>query len=81
MQWLLTTRIGRALSWASVAVLAALGIYAAGRKEGRSAANSDALRDNLNAAQKAKATRHEIETSDDQRLVDILTGKLHDRKR
>jgi hypothetical protein len=35
---------------------------------------------NTQSAMKAKATRHEIETSDDQRLVDILTG-LHKPKR
>lgn len=81
MQWFLSTRIGRALSWASVAALAAFGIYAAGRKEGRSQANSDALRDNLKSAKDAKDNRHAIETSDDQRLVDLLTGKLHDDKR
>ena len=50
-------------------------------KEGRSQANSDALRDNLKAAKTAKDTRYDMETSDDQRLVDILTGKLHNGKR
>jgi len=33
---------------------------------------------NLKAARDAKDTRHEIETSDDQRLVDILTGRVRE---
>lgn len=52
-----------------------------GKREGRSEANTQRAEGNAKSAQKAKDTRHEIETSDDQRLVDILSGKLHDRKR
>ena len=52
-----------------------------GKREGASVARTERAEDNTKAAQKAKDVRHEIETSDDQRLVDILGGKLHDRKR
>lgn len=79
MQWLLSTRLGRALSWASVAALAAFGIYAAGRKEGRSQANSDALRDQIKSqergrhavAEEKRATRG----ASDRDLVDRLRSR------
>ena len=35
----------------------------------------------VDAMQDAKETRHEIQNSDDQRLVDILAGRVRDNKR
>jgi hypothetical protein len=68
MQWLLSTRIGRALSWASVAALAAFGIYAAGRREGRSAANSDAMEQDY---ENADDIRRRVSTDRAKRLREL----------
>lgn len=78
--WLLdalTGWLGAALGW--IAAGGAVWFFA-----GRSAKQGERLdraEDNLDAAKRAKDTRHEVETSDDQRLVDILSGKLHNNKR
>lgn len=68
MQWLLSTRIGRALSWASVAALAAFGIYTAGRKEGRSQANSDAMEQDY---ENADDIRRRVSTDRAKRLREL----------
>lgn len=46
-----------------------------GKREGASEARADRAESNAKAAKDAKDTRHEIETSDDQRLVDLLAGR------
>jgi hypothetical protein len=63
---------GAALLWAA---------WFAGKREGGQRADTERHEGNAKSAQKAKEARYEMEISDDQRLVDILTGKLHDRKR
>ena len=54
MQWLLTTRIGRALSWASVAALAAFGIYWKINEDAEDRAENKALRDNLTSQERGR---------------------------
>lgn len=49
--------------------------YMMGRKD----ADADRDADSLKASNDAKDNRYELENTDDQRLVDILTGKLHER--
>jgi hypothetical protein len=73
--------IKRALSWIVGAVGFGLLAHALGKREGRQKAATARADANVKAAQRAKETRYETETSDDQRLIDILSGKLHDRKR
>jgi predicted small secreted protein len=51
------------------------------RKDERAKANLERTENNLKAAKEAKDTKHELEIGDDQRLVDILSGKLHKPKR
>ena len=46
-----------------------------GKREGASQARADRAESNAKAAKDAKDTRHELETADDQHLVDILTGR------
>lgn len=48
---------------------------------GRNHERDKRMRDRMKSIKKAKETRDEIETSDDQRIVDILTGKLRDDDR
>jgi hypothetical protein len=45
-------------------------------RKGKTDAKADHVRRRVEAMQDAKENRHEIENSDDQRLVDILSGKL-----
>lgn len=59
----------------SVAFAAAFAFFG-----GRNREKIDASERNLDAAKRAKDTRHEIETDDDQRIIDILTGKLHNKR-
>lgn len=54
--------------WAGVSTW----LYFKGRQDAKAADNQD----RLDAIQDVRETRHELETSDDDRLVDILTGKL-----
>jgi hypothetical protein len=81
MLGLIPAEVWLGLGGALAALVAWLGGKWSGTKEGRSEAATDSLKANIKAAQTAKDTRHEIETSDDQRLVDILSGKLHNGKR
>lgn len=78
--WLLdalTGWLGAALGW-----LAAGGVvWLMAWRSTKQGERLDRAEDNLDAARRAKDTRHEVETSDDQRLVDILSGKLHNNKR
>jgi hypothetical protein len=71
----LTTRAGKLLSVLLAAVLGALGLFKLGERNGAAKASLNALEDDLEAAKNAKDNRHEIETADDQRLVDILAGR------
>lgn len=63
--WLLSTRMGRALSAAAVAVAAFLGVWIAGRREGRSLARSEALEEDYENAQDI---RNRVERGLDERL-------------
>jgi hypothetical protein len=56
---------------AAVAVLT-LGAYRKGGKDKEAAY----IRRRVDAMRDAKETRHEVQNSDDARIVDILTGKL-----
>lgn len=73
--WLLealTGWLGAALGW-----LAAGGAVwvMAWRSRGQKA-KLDRAKENANAAKGAKDNRHEIDTDDDQRIIDILTGRV-----
>ena len=46
-----------------------------GRREGKATERADRAESNAKAAKDAKDIRHETETTDDQRLVDILVGR------
>ena len=48
---------------------------------GRRSEQNKHTRRRVDAMKDAKETRHEIQNSDDQRLVDILTGRVRDNKR
>ena len=65
----------RAVVWASGALAFAFLAWAAGKREGRQRADTQRHKDNAEAAKESKEIRHDIETADDQRLVDILTGR------
>jgi Na+/H+ antiporter NhaC len=56
------------------AFMAFAGVYL--YRKGKADAKSDHVRRRVEAMTDAKENRHEIENSDDQRLVDILSGKL-----
>lgn len=75
LAWFASSRIGRALSWAAGALAAVWLAWVAGKRQGQSQANSDRLEGNAKAAKQSKDIRYEAETSDDQHLVDILTGR------
>jgi ATP:corrinoid adenosyltransferase len=81
MTWFFATRFGKAVSALGVGIALLVAAWLAGRREGNKNANSDIVEANLEAAKTAKEIRHEIETSDDQHLVDVLTGKLHNDNR
>lgn len=81
MIWLLNTRIGRWLGGLVAGFLLLWFTMQAGKRHGRSEASAARAKANLKASQKAKEIRHAIESSDDQYLVDLLTGKLHNGKR
>jgi hypothetical protein len=75
--------IGDFLPWIIAGIGFAASVIVAwfsGKKTGNANALLDRERDNAKSAKDAKDNRHEIETSDDQRLVDILTGKLHNKR-
>lgn len=72
--------IRRALAWVAGALGFAALAWSLGRREGRQKADLKRAEGNVKAAKKSKDTRHDMETSDDSRLVDILTGKLHDKR-
>lgn len=70
----------KAYAAAFVAALVAMAgavLYLRGRQD----ANDKQTADNLQAAVTAKDNRYELENTDDQRLVDILSGKLRNDKR
>ena len=48
---------------------------------GRRSEQNKQTRRRVDAMKDAKETRHEIQNSDDQRLVDILTGRVRDSER
>ena len=82
MWWrLIPGPIRRGVLWLLGAVAFALFMRNIGRRDEKHKATAKRAVENVKAAETAKDTRHEIETSDDQHLVNILTGKLHDRKR
>ena len=45
-------------------------------RSGKSNVEVKQVRRRVDAMEKAKETRHEVETSDDDRLLDILTGRV-----
>lgn len=55
------------------------GLWFAGRRSKSKDVKVDRAEANENAAKKAKDTRHEIEISDDQHLIDILSGRVPPR--
>jgi hypothetical protein len=59
-------------------VLALVGWWA-GERSGKQKAKTAAAKRNVKAGQDAKDNRNEMESQDDQRLVDILTGRMRDR--
>lgn len=75
IKWLLTTRAGKVVSLLLAALAGALGLFKLGERSGTGKASLKSLEDDLEAAKNAKDNRHEVETADDQRLVDILTGR------
>lgn len=67
--------IRRAVSWLLGAIVFAFVMRGIGRREGRQKAELKRAEGNVKAAKKSKDIRHEIESSDDQYLIDILTGR------
>ncbi|WP_263846912.1 hypothetical protein [Sedimentimonas flavescens] len=68
MTWLLAlipSPIKRALAWSAAAALALLGAWIAGRREGRQAAKSEALRKDSEAKADALEVRHEVDQKSD----------------
>lgn len=66
------------LGWAVGAVVAAGGLWFAGRRSGAKNVKADRAEANAKAGKDAKDNRHELETSDDQRITDILTGRVRE---
>lgn len=64
---------------ALLAVVIALGAGGTfwGYRTGKKSADAKQTKANLKASKDAKDNRHDLESSDDQHLVNILTGKLH----
>lgn len=60
-----------------LALLGAIGT-AWGYRQGGKNAKAKTTQSNLDAANKAKENRHEMESQDDERIVDILTGRVRD---
>jgi hypothetical protein len=78
--WTLPAWAMRLLAAFAIGFAAFRTVMSMGRQQGQAEARAKRAEANLKAARDAKETRHEMETSDDQRLVDILTG-MHGRKR
>lgn len=74
-------RIKPALAWLLGGLGLLWGAWVLGRREGKQAERTDSAEGNVKAGQQAKDNRDELESQDDQRLVDILSGKLRDGKR
>lgn len=72
MGWLLGTRIGRALSAALAAVGAVLAVYLLGKREGRSGAAVDALRDEQKREDKGRDAVSNLRGADRDDLLDQL---------
>jgi hypothetical protein len=72
MTWLLTTRLGRALSAAGAFVMMLVVAWVAGKREGRIAAATDALKDYQNT--RKQADEADLSTGD----VDNDLGVLRD---
>jgi hypothetical protein len=81
MMWLIPGPIRRAIAWLGGAIGFSFLMYGMGQRNKRLKELADRAEANLKAAKRAKDTRHEMETSDDQRLVDILSGVHRDGKR
>ncbi|MDF2140873.1 hypothetical protein [Paenirhodobacter sp. CAU 1674] len=81
MSWLLTIipePIKRALAWSAAAVLALLGAWVAGRKDGRQAAKSEALRKDAEAKQDALEVRNEVDQKSDADVRSALDRWMRD---
>ena len=65
----------------AIGVAAWSGIMAWAYVMGRRSEQSKHTRRRVETMKDAKETRHEIQNSDDQRLVDILTGRVRDNNR
>lgn len=81
MSWFLQTRVGRWVALAAVAIAALVASWLGGRKTGQNDAKLDRAEDNADAAKQSKEIRHELETSDDAYLVDVLSGRVPPGKR
>jgi hypothetical protein len=73
--------VKRALAGVVAAAAVFWAVWKAGQRDARQKAAVDRATSSAKAAQKAKGTRHELDIADDQRLADILSGKLHNGKR
>ena len=81
MSWLLAIIPGpikRALAWAAAAVLALLGAWVAGRRDGRQAAKSDAIRKDAKATQDAMEVRNEVDQKSDADVRSALDRWMRD---
>lgn len=66
---------------ALIAIIVVLGGLWAAYRRGGADKDKERKADNAKAGKAARENRDEMESQDDQRLVDILSGKLRDDKR
>ena len=78
IQWLLATRLGRVLAGALAGVLALLGIWYAGKREGRQDAAQKADKDYIDTR---KRIDHAEKPSDPDAARAWLADRMRDRKR
>ena len=81
MSWLLAIipgQIKRAMAWASAAVLALIGAWVAGRRDGRQAAKAEALRKDAAAKQDALEVRNEVDQKSDADVRSALDRWMRD---
>ncbi len=79
--WLAGSRLGRWLGAIFAAVMALVGVWAAGRRTGRQAAETDALRHSVTAVQTRERIDDEIDQDTDLAARARSTGLLRDEPR
>lgn len=72
MTWLLTSRLGRALSAVVAGVIAILTFGAVKKKQGRTEAQTDALRDSAKRQEKGREAVKDLRGADRDTLIDRL---------